>query len=109
MRAEAPTPRASRVPFLLDHSRRRVHVTAIPELEAVPGEVDPDEDIVHTVCTGCLLDHRRLLLSFCGMDMTDQREVPDADYGPAECAMCIEITSQPTWRCPGCGMEWRNL
>jgi hypothetical protein len=83
-------------------------VTAVQEAP-VEAPVDPEEDIVHTVCISCLLDGRRPLLAFCGEDLTDQREVPEADYGPAECAMCVDVTSQPTWLCPGCGMQWRNL
>lgn len=93
-------------------------MTAVPRVEDLPLVVLPEadmanEDLHHTACC----DHRRVrargerLYAFCGVDLTDDEEVPG---GTTTCKVCASLEERPvewnrkTGRCTECPQDLFN-
>ncbi len=65
---------------------------------------DPLLNVVHIVCPYCIdsSPQARPLLAYCGTDVTDSPELPQGEYGPDDCSMCVYLCSTGAVRCPAC-------
>jgi hypothetical protein len=84
-----------------------------PVAEPVEAPTEPGDELVHVVCDYCLIKWRAgaqaQLFSLCGMDMTEDNEIPLMDYGPFDCSMCVEVATGRPCVCPYCGAQLARL
>ena len=63
------------------------------ELTPIKEEIDED-DIVHIICCDDLEPTVSPLIAFCGLDVTNERRVPDSTE--LTCVVCIDLSRNNT-------------